>query len=342
MAWGVAEASLDEGVTDGARLSRDLAHGRRDVAGAIRTRAAEAGHRSEVVAFGVGGLVYAGPEEPLVQVVDGQARGRVDFGLRDRRSGGNVPGLLAELLEEVRIALGVGEHSLDRGPVPCCAFLCDRFYQRPAGVVAAEGPDLDVAEQALGVGAGLAGEPWQRRKAGAGDEQRESELGDPVEADDERAQLVATEVLDLVDREKHASFGFAGGFADLAEHSAEVAIEVAGVGETGPGFEIDREPAAVACGHVHLDESAQRAQRGLRSVLHALLEAELEEDTTGERGDGAGDLGVLGGLDVLVDPAVLLADAAELIEEHGLADTSETGEQDAALEPSEGHALHGD
>ncbi len=92
---------------------------------------------------------------------------------------------------------------------------------------------------------------------------------------------------------------------------------------------------------MHLDEGAQSAERGLRSVLHALLEAELEEDPSGEGGDGAGNPGGLGGLDVLVDPAVPLGGATELIEEDGLADATEAGEQDAALEPSEGHPLHG-
>lgn len=38
-------------------------------------------------------------------------------------------------------------------------FLFDGFDERPAGVVVAEGPDPYVAEQALGVGAGLPGEP---------------------------------------------------------------------------------------------------------------------------------------------------------------------------------------
>ncbi|MGH9268348.1 MAG: hypothetical protein ACRD0D_09240, partial [Acidimicrobiales bacterium] len=90
------------------------------------------------------------------------------------------------------------------------------------------------------------------------------------------------------------------------------------IGDAGPGLKVDGQHAAVAGGDVHLYEGAEGAERGLGSVFHPFPQAKFQQHASREGGDGPRDPSVFCRLDVLVDPAVLLCSASELVEQHCL------------------------
>ncbi len=68
------------------------------------------GHRAQVALFGAGGTVPAGPEEPVVPCRPAHRGTDPGIGQGEVGAAGGVPGGLAELLQEVGVAQGLGDH----------------------------------------------------------------------------------------------------------------------------------------------------------------------------------------------------------------------------------------
>ena len=91
-----------------------------------------------------------------------------------------------------------------------------------------------------------------------------------------------------------------------------------------------------------LDKAPQSTEGAVRPILRSFFGAHFEQHASSECRHGRRDANVLGGFYVCVNPAALLGDPAELVEENGLSDPSETLEQHAPLKPPERHAFDGD
>ena len=128
----------------------------------------------------------------------------LDVGECDRRSGGDVPDVLAVLLEEVGVAVGEGQDSLR------CWLWCDDAcsaagrLERVASCLGGKTVDRGEAKQPLGIGLGGSGQRGQLWQAGAGKREWQVALDDLVQRGDQRLQVVGGEELDLVEQEYDA------------------------------------------------------------------------------------------------------------------------------------------
>jgi hypothetical protein len=146
---------------------------------------------------------------------------------RDRLGAvGVVPGLLAELLEEVGEPHSQLPHPAEGVVGPMHALVGGRHHQRFPGLVGVQGADGGEDEHALGVGLGLVGESSQVGQAGGGDGDRQAELRGPVQAHDERLQGGGTDVVELVNGHQDPRGVVGGHLSQLDEQTSEVGGQV--------------------------------------------------------------------------------------------------------------------
>ncbi len=101
----------------------------------------------------------------------------------------DVPGFLAELLEEVRVPLGGGDDMTKRVGVPKNTLGLCRRGQRSLSFDGGETVDDREGEESLSIRFGFTRQRRERRQSGAGHHERELVLADPVEPDDETTRL---------------------------------------------------------------------------------------------------------------------------------------------------------
>ena len=128
---------------------------------------------------------------------------------------GYLPGLIAEFLEEIRVALGLGHHPPEGFGVPTDPLGFSGFNQRSFGLGGCETVDDPENEQALGVRLGVAGRGDERRQPRGGHHERKLFLADPVESGDQRRQVSFRQVLALVDGEENPDASRLGQLSDL-------------------------------------------------------------------------------------------------------------------------------
>ena len=172
------------------------------------------------------------------------------------------------------------------------------------------------------------------RQTGTHDDERRALLADLVDRTADRRELVAGDVLHLVDEDADTDAEVAREVGDVGEQLDHVELEVAGVG------------AALHRGHVDGRLPAHPLAVGERGAQRERLEH------AGHRVDPLGVAVPVGhlahrgvhrlrqgqpqrllrpGLDLAGAPGALHGLAAQRVEQHGLADTAKTGEHHRAL-----------
>ncbi len=152
--------------------------------------------------LGAGRPLPAGGVEAGVDLGAGVGDGVDDIAVGDRGSQGQVPGVLAQDLDEVRVAVGEGPGTVQRAAsqaTPRSAAGSARAASAKPRRAAARRP---VLVEALGVGGGLGQDPAQRGQTGAGHQegQRIEALAQVVHRRVQRGQRGGLHLLQLVDR----------------------------------------------------------------------------------------------------------------------------------------------
>ena len=183
------------------------------------------------------------------------------------------------------------------------------------------------------------------RQAGADDDQRGVLLADLVAGGAERGQLVGVDVLHLVDEQPDADGQVGGQVGGVAEQLGEVHLQVAGVGPALRGDHVDRRVPADALAVVLRGAQGERLQDAaelLDPLVVAVPVAELAHRGVHRLGDRQPDALVRAGLDLAGAPGALHRQAAEGVEQDGLADAAQAAEDHAALGPAGGDAFEHD
>jgi hypothetical protein len=157
-------------------------------------------------------------------------------------------------------------------------------------------------------------------------------LGDLVQRGDQGFEFGAVEELHLVEQEDDAGLVLGRRFAEGDEEVGEVVAEVAGVGAAEHGLDVDADL-----------EPFWRAQRerledrggAAGAFLHPLGRADREQRPACEPGDQRPELGLVGDLALGGAEARLFGDRLEGVQEHGLADAAQAGDEHALLRPPE-------
>ena len=195
----------------------------------------ERGHCDEVLPLLGGQTMESNQEEVLVELGLNSRRGALHVTRGNRARGCNVPDVVPPFLQEVRISMRPRDHDVQRVVVDRRATFLSRHRERGSGVGGLERADHRKVEQSLGVRLGLACESAQLRESRAGEDHREVELVRPVDRDDQRGELVRSEVLQLVDGEDDPGAAIARGLF-LTERSVENVIHSIFL-KLGIGFE---------------------------------------------------------------------------------------------------------
>ena len=144
----------------------------RGIGATLMGAGAEFCHRAQVTLLSRRQTVEAGAKEPGVEGGGYFARRALNIPGGNRRTLGNVPDVLAPLLQEVGIALRFGEDHPQGVRGDLGMLRPDRFGNRGYRRRRAERADLPELEQAFGVGLGLGHLSPQLRQSSAGQEDR--------------------------------------------------------------------------------------------------------------------------------------------------------------------------
>ena len=159
---------------------------------------------------------------------------------------------------------------------------------------------------------------------------------------DQRLELLVIDVLQLVDehRERRARLVRRG--ARRLEQRLEIVLEIAVVGETGLGVEIESDFDVLVLHLQRLRETGERAQCAVRELLRLRISGKPEQRLPQLRREDRWQRPVLRRLDAQrLDPAALRF-IAHTIEQHGLPHAAQPDHQDALRRTPEPHALERD
>ena len=200
------------------------------------------------------------------------------------------------------------------GPVerrgrPDNALVLGGTAQRQACVLGAQGADLGKVGEPLGVGLGPAGQTGQRRKPRTGHHERQLLLAHPVQADDQRRQVLPRQVLSLVDGQEHPNAGIPSHLSYLDKQVRQILIQDPRVRPAPGGIGLQ--------GHIHPDighpiadpECRQHPERPLGPVLHPIPDPQAQQRLAHQDSNALCEGEVHGDLDLLVgDDTVLGTD----------------------------------
>ena len=242
-----------------------------DVAGSVRSLSHRR-HGLEVALLGGREPVKADTEEAGVKFRKCTARGRGNVFGGYGGGVGRVPAMLAPLLEEIGVALGLLDYGIEGGPIDRLVFPLDRQANGFARGIGIERPDGDKFEKALGVrlcAAHLPKELWQARRH-HGD--RQLLLIGLMQGADQRRQLLFGHVLQFVDEQDDSGSAFACRFADRHNDIGQIGVEIAAIRQPGLRGNIDRDLEVIVF-DLELGEAGERSQRArdaFRCLLHAI------------------------------------------------------------------------
>ena len=189
-------------------------------------------------------------------------------------------------------------------------------------------PDDGIREEPLGVGLRLARQSGEDRQPRPRHRERKPALLHPVHRHHERAEFAGGHVLDLVDEKHDAHLPVGGGLRHGGEQFDQVELQVTRVRQTGRRRELDSDVA-----EFHLDradEVPQPRESAADLLLGALHPVELEKRHPERGGEHLPERPVLRRLQIHgKDVPLPLGHMHDFVEQHGLPDAAQTGEQDA-------------
>ena len=169
-------------------------------------------------------------------------------------------------------------------------------------------------------------------------------MADLVDSAAEGGELGGGDVLHLVDEQADADAEVARQLADVGEQLHQVELEVAGVGTALGGGHVARRRPAEALAVLELGAHRERldhAGHRVDAVGVAVPVGDVTDGGVHGLGDRQPHRAVGAGLDLAGPPRPLDGLAAQRVEEHGLADTAQSGQHHAALGASGSDALEG-
>ncbi len=216
-----------------------------------------------------------------------------------------------------------------------------RVGQRGSSLGIVEAVDHPECERTLGVGLRVTGQAGQGRKTGAGHQNRELLLADPMQSHHQCRQMIPGQELKLVNREQDPGAPVSDRLPDLQEQACEIMVENARIRPAGKRVEPQHHFAAFRELPSHL-ERLQHAECPADSIRHELAGREPEERLAHQNCHDLRERLVLTYFGVPADPAVALADAAELSQEHSLADATQARENETLRRAARAESLNGD
>ena len=244
-------------------------------------------------------------------------------------------------LQEVRIPPGVPENSLQRVVGEAHALRRRRRPQRARGGGAVELADLHEGEKPLRVGLRLPDLARQLRQAGADERDREAPLLAPVQGGDQRREIAARDVLQLVDEQYDRAVPPCRRFADDAQQVRQVGFEIARVRQAGLRTRVDAQFDLPGLHPGRGDEAGQPAPGAAHMFLCRLPPVEREQRLVQLRREQGWQGSPLRGLEPDADDAARLGFVGDSVEKHRLAHAAQAGEEDVLLAPPRLHAVHG-
>jgi hypothetical protein len=180
--------------------------------------------------------------------------------------------------------------------------------------------------------------PGKLREPRSGERHRQLPLHGSVDGADQRLQLGFGQELDLVEQEHHAPGALRCGVADRLEHVGEIVVEVPGVGLAGLRLDVQaggQRPIRLHC------EGERLQDRGCTAgaFAPACSWGRLEERTTCEVRHLGAERRALGDVCVNRDPVLLRSDLLVLAEQHRLADSTQSGDDQGLLRIASTQAL---
>jgi hypothetical protein len=219
----------------------------------------ENGHGSEVVLLLGSQPIEPNAEEVAVERVDDARSGRPDVVAGNRTRGRRIPDVVAPFLEEVRVAAGLRHDTVDRRGSQLDPEFVGRNDNGRRSFLRRQRAQDGELEEALGIGPGRADQSRQLRQAGAGQDDRQTELCRPVNGRHQGGELVGGQVLDFVDDHHQRGFASGRGLAGRHEYIGQVFRQQARIRPAGERVDADGDRRS----HRQLErERLEHAQRG--------------------------------------------------------------------------------
>jgi hypothetical protein len=299
-----------------------------DIAGAVAV-GSENGHGSEVVLLLGSQPIEPNAEEVAVERVDDARSGRPDVVAGNRTRGRRIPDVVAPFLEEVRVAAGLRHDTVDRRGSQLDPEFVGRNDNGRRSFLRRQRAQDGELEEALGIGPGRADQSRQLRQAGAGQDDRQTELCRPVNGRHQGGELVGGQVLDFVDDHHQRGFASGRGLAGRHEYIGQVFRQQARIRPAGDWVDADGDRRS----HRQLErERLEHAQRGGdRSANQAVP---LEQNPPQPNRQQRAKVTVLGRLDEPDLHPLGARDLGETVQQDGLADTSQPDEHAALGRPA--------
>lgn len=122
-----------------------------------------------------------------------------------------------------------GHDAIERFSLDACAFAAYGLANCSSSGVIGQRPDRRVVEQTLGVRFRFSRQCGYLRQARTEEHQRQAPLRDPVQGNDQRAQVFFVEVLNFVDKKGDARVGCFGRLTDREEEFRKIDLQVSAV-----------------------------------------------------------------------------------------------------------------
>ncbi len=258
-----------------------------------------------------------------------------------------IPGRLAVGLHEVRVAARRLVQRVERLGLELDLFAQGRRAQGEIGGDPVEPVDALVTEQPLRVRLRRGQQGRQVRQPGADHDQRRAGLGQLVAGGAQRRDVVRHAVLHLVDEQRDAAPDVGGDARRVGEQFDEVDLDVTGVGSADRGRHVDARLPSIAqlgrlAGPDAERERLQYAEKIVDPVRRAVVRGQLADGHVQGRRDRPAQRLVGPGLDLAGAPEDRDRLRAQRVEQHGLADAAQAGEDEGALGPPARHPLEDD
>ena len=184
------------------------------------------------------------------------------------------------------------------------------------------------------------------RQSGADDDQRRARLRQLMAGRAERGDVVGLQVLDLVDEQCDAGADVRGQLGDVGEQLDEVDLDVAGVGASLRGRDVDARLPSVPQLRVGLvgpeRERLEHAEHFLDPVRRPVSHGQVPDRPVQCRRQRPSQLGVRPCFDLPGTPLVLDGHRPQLAEQHGLSHATQSRQHQAALGTAARHAFEHD
>lgn len=250
--------------------------------------------------------------------------------------------MLPPLLEEIGVPLGLMEDFIDRvvrvSDVLALGWLA-QSGTRGGEVEPVNGGKL---KEALSIGLSPAQMPNQLWQSGGDHGDGGLTLAEPVESEDQSGQLLFGDILKFVEGQDNRRIPLERGPTDGVEKVGEIGLQFTTVGHSPVGLEIEADFDVPILELAGVDEAPERPEGGSQGGASSFATAQAEQGCAQRRCKQPWQRSILRRFNLDRSKASRLGLKTNLIQEDGLADTTEPVKYEAAGGTASLDAIEGD